>query len=65
MNKVLNNNGYLSYHFLKETSVSLPGRPQVLNFKKYILSQISHGKILDVGCGMLEIPGYLDFEKKR
>lgn len=65
LNKVLNNNGYLGYHFLQEGSLSLPGREDVSDFKKYILSQISHGKILDVGCGILDLPGYLDFERKE
>ncbi|MDD5259606.1 MAG: class I SAM-dependent methyltransferase [bacterium] len=60
LNKILNNNGYLSYHFLKEISISSPDRPEVVNFKKFIGGQLSGGKILDVGCGVLECPGYLD-----
>jgi len=64
LNKVLNNNGFLGYHFLQEGSLSLSGREDVSDFKKYILSQISQGKILDVGCGILDLPGYLDFERK-
>ena len=64
LNKVLNNNGFLGYHFLPEGSLSLSEREDVAHFKKYILSQISQGKILDVGCGILELPGYLDFERK-
>jgi SAM-dependent methyltransferase len=65
LNKVLNNNGFLAYHFLREGSLSLSWREDVSHFKEYILSQISHGKILDVGCGILDLPGYLDFEKKE
>jgi len=65
LNKVLNNNGYLGYHFLQKGSLSLSGREDVSDFKKYILSQISHGIILDVGCGILDLPGYLDFERKE
>jgi len=64
LNKVLNNNGILGYHSLQEGSLSLSERKDVLDFKKYILFQITQGKILDVGCGILELPGYLDFEKK-
>lgn len=64
LNKVLNNNGLLSYYFTQEGSLSLSGREDVLNFKTYISSYISRGKILDVGCGVLELPGYLDFEEK-
>lgn len=65
LNKVLNNNGLLSYHFIKEGSLSLSEREDVLNFKRYISFYISRGKILDVGCGILELPGYLDFEEKE
>jgi len=63
--KVLNNNGYFSYHFLKETSLSLPERPEVTNFRNYIRFQIPKGRILDVGCGILPTPGYLDFKEKQ
>ena len=62
--KVLNNNGYLSYQFLPEASLSLIGRKDVDNFKNYIEFHISSGMILDVGCGVLELPAYLDFEDK-
>jgi len=69
LNKVLNNNGYLSYNFLQEGSLSLPDRDDVQRFKQYIkdhspLQGSEALSILDVGCGLLEIPGYLDFENR-
>jgi SAM-dependent methyltransferase len=64
LNRVLNNNAYLSYQFLREASLSLGDRQDVRNFKAYILSHVTSGKLLDVGCGVLEVPGYLDFEDK-
>lgn len=64
LNKVLNNNGYLSYIFLRDESLSLNGRDDVKNFRGYIQSHLSAGILLDVGCGTLRLPGYLNFEKK-
>jgi SAM-dependent methyltransferase len=63
LNKVLNNNGYLSYLWLKEGSLSLSDRKDVIRFKNYIESYIHRdsSKILDIGCGILEKPGYLNF----
>ncbi len=64
LNKVLNNNGYLSYIFPQDESVSLIGRDDVRRFRNYIQSYVSSGTILDVGCGVLPSPGYLEFEDK-
>ena len=50
LNKVLNNNGYLSYIFLQDASLSLNGRDDVKNFRDYIQSHLSGGILLDVGC---------------
>lgn len=65
LNKVLDNNAYISYQLLKEGSLSLPERGEVKRFKEYILKDASGGKILDIGCGTMKIPGYLDFSNKE
>ena len=62
--KVLCNNGYVAYQTLKEGSLSLPERPDVQAFRDYIAEAVSEGAILDVGCGTLPLPGYLDFPDK-
>jgi SAM-dependent methyltransferase len=64
LNKVLNNNAYLGYLFLAEGSLSCRGREDVTNFRQFITTHIHSGALLDVGCGLLEVPGYLDFEEK-
>lgn len=57
--KVLSNNGYISYVHLKEGSVSLPEREDVNRFRAFLERNLRRGFLLDVGCGPLEIPGYL------
>lgn len=64
LNKVLNNNGYLSYQLLPSGSVSLAGREDVKQFRDYIAKYVPEGKMLDIGCGALPLPGYLDFSDK-
>lgn len=62
LNKVLNNNGYIGYQFLKEGSLSLPDRPWVVHFREFLERNIFGQKILDVGCGVMDMPGYLKFD---
>lgn len=59
LNKTLNTNGHLSYFLLPDGSVSLPERSDVKAFAQYIHDFYKPGKVLDVGCGPLETPGYL------
>lgn len=65
LNKVLNNNGYISYQFLQEGSISLPDRDDVAGFRMFLGSNATGGVILDVGCGVMARPGYLDFDDAK
>lgn len=65
-NKVLNNNGLISYLLLEEASLSLENRDDVRRFRNFIETQLEKNKknkILDIGCGLMELPGYLNFEE--
>lgn len=60
LNKVLNNNGTLSYMQLPDSSLSLDTRECVKHFGSYVKKHYSSGNIIDIGCGTMEIPGYLN-----
>lgn len=65
-NKSLNNNGLISYLLLEEGSLSLENREDVRKFRSFIETQLEKDKkykILDIGCGLMELPGYLSFEQ--
>jgi SAM-dependent methyltransferase len=64
LNKVLNNNGFVSYSQLPDGSLSLSSRQDVARFRSFIQSQVAGGVVLDVGCGPLPLAGYLDFSDK-
>lgn len=64
LNKVLNNNGFVSYSQLPEGSVSLRDRADVSRFRDFIHSEVRAGTVLDVGCGPLPLAGYLEFPDK-
>lgn len=61
LNRVLNANAELAYRAIPERSLSLRDREDVSNFRHYvrIYKQLPY---LDVGCGTLPLPGYLDTE---
>ena len=67
LNKVLNNNGILSYQLLAEESISLDDREDVVHFRGFIEKNIDKEskdkkkKLIDIGCGPLQLPGYLNF----
>ena len=63
--KALSNNAYLAYLWIQEGSLSVSEREEVTHFRKYIQSHTDGGKLLDIGCGILERPGYLDFPEKE
>lgn len=58
--RTLCNNGFVSYHELADGSVSLPNRPDVAEFARFLATHIpADATVLDVGCGPLAKPGYL------
>jgi SAM-dependent methyltransferase len=64
--RALCNNGFVSYHELAEGSVSLPSRADVAEFGAFLAERIPAGaRVLDVGCGPLATPGYLESVKAR
>jgi SAM-dependent methyltransferase len=65
LNKVLNNNGYISYQLLAAGSCSLPERPDVKNFQSFIQKHFRRGQLLDIGCGPMSLPGYLEFTRDK
>ena len=59
LNKVLNNNGHIGYQFLQEGSLSLPDRPEVIRFRQFVEDHLHGTRVLDIGCGVMALPGYL------
>lgn len=57
-NKVLNNNAILSYQHLPEGSVSLESRKDVQRFSLFLSENIRGENVLDLGCGIMQMPGY-------
>ena len=58
--KALCNNGYVSYHELASSSLSLPERKDVAEFAAFLARQVKADDfVIDIGCGPLPVPGYL------
>lgn len=64
LNKVLNNNASIGYKTLADSSLSIASRADVSRFRDYVFNKSRRGRLLDVGCGPLPLPGYLDFSDK-
>ena len=62
-NKALNNNAYISYQVFPEGSLSLSSREDVQRFNDFIKTSYTGNSFLDVGCGILQLPGYLEFTR--
>lgn len=65
LNAVLNNNSDLSYLHLKESSLSVSSRSDVVNFRDFMVKHGYGREILDIGCGPLPLPGYLQFDDRQ
>lgn len=58
--RTLCNNGFVSYHELADGSLSLPDRPDVIEFGRFLAAHVPPAAtVLDIGCGPLPCPGYL------
>lgn len=55
----LSNNAQLAYQNLREGSLALEGKEDVDRFRSYVLAHAERGRVLDVGCGLLPLAGYL------
>lgn len=62
LNQVLNNNATIVYLSSPEGSLSLSSRADVARFRAYLERHAVRGRLLDIGCGLLERPGYLEFD---
>jgi len=65
LNKTLNNNGFISYQLLQEASISLQDREDVTRFRSFLERHLNGKRILDIGCGIMATPGYLQFSTPR
>lgn len=59
-NKVLNNNADLVYGRVAGGSLSTDDREDVRAFSEFVAAHARSGTVLDVGCGPLRLPAYLE-----
>lgn len=62
LSMALHNNALLSYQYLSQSSLSLPEREDVAQFRAFVKKHLVEGQVLDVGCGSLPLPGYFSDE---
>lgn len=64
-NRVLNNNAEIAYRDEPVGSLSTHDRADVQAFSDYVARYSRPGKLLDIGCGVLPMPGYLSLVAQR
>ena len=64
-NRVLNNNAEIAYRNESVGSLSTGDREDVTKFAIYVAGHSHQGRVLDVGCGILPLPGYLSMVAQR
>lgn len=62
LSTALHNNAVLLYLYRSQGSLSTPEREDVAQYQRFIKKHFLEGRVLDVGCGPLPLPGYFSDE---